>query len=114
MASNGSQVLMDNETLSATTVGNSFNLVGRSQEHVAFIKAENVNGATTVAGKVEHSPDGTNWFDLATFGNIVGTSGSEVVNLTVGVLPNVRANVTLSGATQAADVTVSVFYRERS
>jgi hypothetical protein len=113
MSSNGKQVLM-NETLSATKAGSSFNLVGRSQEHVAFLKAENVNAATTVTGKIEHSPDGTNWFDLATFAAIAGVAGSEIVNITVGVLPNVRANVTLAGGVQAADLTVEVYFRERS
>lgn len=114
MSSNGSQVLMDNETLSATTVGSSFGLVGRSQEHIGFIKAVNVNAATTVTGKIQHSPDGVNWFDLASFGAIAGADGSSIINLTVGVLPNLRANVTLAGATQAADVTVAMYYRERS
>ena len=44
----------------------------------------------------------------------LGAAGSEVVNITAGVLPNVRANVTLAGATQAADVTVDIYFRERS
>ena len=114
MASNAKQTLMDNETLSATTAGGSFNLVGRSQEHVAFIKAANVNGATTVTGFIEHSPNGVDWFTLASFAALVGTDGSEVVNISVGVLPQVRANVTLAGATQAADVTVDIYFRERS
>lgn len=113
MGSNGKQVLMS-ETLSATKVGSSFNLVGRSQEHVAFLKAENVNGATTVTGKIEHSPNGVDWFDLASFTALVGVAGSEVVNITAGVLPNIRANVTLAGATQAADLTVEIYFRERS
>jgi hypothetical protein len=114
MPSSGKQTLMDNESLTATTVGASFNLPGRSDSHVAFLKAANTNGATTVTGKIEHSPNGVDWFDLATFAALVGVNGSEVVNLTIGVLSQVRANVTLAGATQASDVTVELHYRERS
>ena len=113
MSSNGKQELMS-ETLSATKVGSSFNLVGRSDSHVAYIKAENVNGATTVTGKIQHSPDQINWFDLASFAAIAGVAGSEVVNLTAHVLPNVRANVTLAGGVQTADVTVDIYFREKS
>lgn len=114
MASNAKQTLMDNETLSATTAGSSFNLIGRSDRHVGFIKAANVNAATTVTGVIQHSPNGIDWFTLATFAAIAGAAGSEVVNITAGVLPNVRANVTLAGATQAADVTMDIYFRERS
>ena len=114
MPSSGVQNLMDNETLSATKVGGSFSPVPRSQEHVAFLKAQNVNGATTVTVLVEHSPNGNDWFTLATFAALGGVDGSEIINISVGVLPQVRANVTLAGGTQAADVTVSLFYREKS
>lgn len=114
MSSSGSQTLMENETLSATKVGDHFSLPPKSQEHVAVLKAANVNGATTVTGKVEHSFNGVDWFDLANFAALVGVAGAEVINITVGVLSQIRANVTLAGGTQAADVTVGVHYREKS
>lgn len=113
MASNGQQVLM-NEALTATEVGESFNLPGRTDAHIATLIATGVNGATTVTAKIEHSPDGSNWFDLANFAGLAGVDGTELINVTNGVLPNVRANVTLAGAAQAATVKVSINYRERS
>jgi len=113
VASNGKQTLME-EALAASKNGESFNLPGRSDGHVAFLDATLVNGATTVTAKVQHSPDGVNWFDLVSFGALAGVDGNEVVNIAVGVLPQLRANVVLAGGTQIATVKVEVFFRERS
>lgn len=97
---------MDAQDLTATTVGEKKSLENYATGFIAEIIATAVHAATTVTGKIEHSGDGTNWYDLATFAAIAGASGKEIVNVTAHVLPNVRANVTLAGATQEATVTV--------
>jgi hypothetical protein len=113
MSSNAKQTLM-NESLTASADGDSFNLPGRGDSHIAFLKAENVNGATTVNAKIQHSPNGVDWFDLASFAALAGVNGSEVVNITAHVLPQLRASVTLVGATQEADALIEIYFRERS
>lgn len=115
MASTAKQTLIDSQAITAaSTTGTTFGMPGRSDYHVGFLKATSVNAATTVTAKIQHSPNGTDWFDLVTFTNIVGTAGSEVVNITAGVLPNIRGTVTLAGATKAATILVEIYSRERS
>ena len=66
---------------------------------------------TTVAAKIQHSNDNTNWHDLASFTNIVGASGgAEYVDITSNVLQYVRSVVTLSGATKQATVSIALSY----
>lgn len=84
-----------------------------SDKFLATIDATSVNVATTVAAKIQHSHDGTNWFDLVSFTNIAGAAGHEVKQITDSVLPRVRSVVTLSGATKAATVTVVLWFDKR-
>ena len=115
MASSAKQTLMDSQALTAASnSGTSFSLSARSDFHVAFFKATAVNAATTVTAKIQHSPNGVDWFDLVSFAALAGVAGSEVVQITVGILPQVRASVTLAGVTKAATVLIEIYHRERS
>lgn len=113
MASVMNEILLPATALTATNTGSEKVLETGSDKFLGTITATAVNGATTVAGKIQHSHDGTNWFDLVSFTNIVGTSGQEVKQITDSVLPRVRSVVTLSGATQAATVTVILWFDKR-
>lgn len=112
MASATGDVLI-NEALTASKNSDKFTLETNSDKFIATIDATAVNGATTVAAKVQHSHDATNWFDLVSFTNIVGTTGHEAKQITDSVLPHVRAAITLSGATQAATVKVMLWFDKR-
>lgn len=105
------------EALTASKTSDSVSLGPDSINFIAYLKVTANNGSTTVASKLEHSPDKINWFPLCTFTNIVNTTGSEIVyqlapNFQVpSVLPNIRAVVTLTGV--SATVDISLWYDPR-
>jgi hypothetical protein len=104
-----------NKALTASETGEKRSLEPRSQNFLGFIKATSVHAATTVAAKIQHSPNGDDWFDVVSFTNIVGADGSEIKDITANtgkMFANVRAVVTLSGATQQATVEVALWFDE--
>jgi hypothetical protein len=94
----------------ASNVTSQQNTEVRFADFLGVLIVSACNGATTVATLIEHSPDGSNWFTLCAFTNVVGTTGKEVIKPTVPVLPFVRGSVTLSGVTKAATVSLELFY----
>lgn len=108
-----SRVLLLESSLTASTTGSSLSLEPYSTDFMGWIAASSVNPATTVMAKIEHSADGSNWVDLVSFTALVGVSGAEAKNVTTAVLPYVRANVTLAGATQAATVLITLQHDKR-
>lgn len=109
MASVANEILI-NEDLTASANGDSVTLDLRSKAFIGTIDASSVNAATTVAGKIQHSPDKTNWTDAISFTDIVGSDSNEVKQITVNLLPYVRAVVTLTGATQIASVKILLWF----
>lgn len=84
-----------------------------SQEHknfLGFIKTTATNAATTVNGKIQHSPNGTDWFDVVSFTAIAGTNTSEVKTISGSLFANIRAVVTLAGATKASHVQLDLWF----
>ena len=70
---------------------------------------------TALAAKIQHSPDGLNWFDYCTFTPMIAGSGaqSEVIHINDGSIHNfqfLRSVVTLSGANTTATVTLELHY----
>lgn len=117
MAAIAKKVLLDGTSLTATTTSDPVVMSNNSDKLIGFIKTANQNAATTVAGKIQHSPNGDDWFDLLTFTNIVGATPSSELKLPVidsvtvdKCMLHVRAVATLSGATQASDVTIELYY----
>ena len=111
MASAANRTLV-NSALTASATSEKQNLTQHARDFIAWIEASAVNGATTVAAKIQHSPDGLNWKDLASFTNLVGVAGTEAVQVTVNVFQYIRSVVTLSGGTQVATVKVQLWHRE--
>lgn len=109
MASVGKVTLQASTALTASADGTAKILEQKSTGFVGWLKASAVNGATTIATKIQHSANGTDWVDLGSFTNLVGVSGFEAIQITSSVLPYVRSKVTLTGATQAATVDVSLY-----
>lgn len=96
----------------ASTDGEKQSLPTRARNHIGYLVVANPNGATTVAAKIQHSPDGINaWTDLITFTTTgAGVSAKEVIVPTSDrLLPYVRAQVVLGGATKLADVSVDLY-----
>jgi len=109
MASTQKNILENGTTIVATGVGTKQSTKDRSDKFIGFLKATNVNAATTLDVKIQHSPNGTDWFDLATFAQLVGVNGQEAIQITVSVFPNLRGDYTLVGATQSADILLELY-----
>lgn len=104
-----------NQALTGTTTGDTKSIEPRSNGFLGFVKTTATNGATTVDAKIQHSPNKSDWFDVVSFTSIVGTNTSEVkdiTNLSGKLFTNLRAVVTLSGATQASTVEVTLWFDE--
>lgn len=105
-----SRVELKSGALTASANGSSIALESFSKSFVGWLHVSACHAATTVAAKIQHSADGTNWVDLETFTNVVGTTGVQAGQITEAVLPFVRGAVTLSGATQSATVLMSLYF----
>jgi hypothetical protein len=97
----------------ATTNGVKQSLEPKSSDFIGWLHVSVCHADTTVAAKVQHSPDGTNWTDVISFTNIAGTTGFEPKAITVALLPYVRSVVTLSGTTKSATVKVELYYEPK-
>jgi hypothetical protein len=98
--------------LVATTNGSTKVLEALSENFVAWLNVSANDGSTTVAAKLQHSADGTNWVDLGSaFTNVVNTTGVQALQLNVNILPYVRGVATLTGV--SATVEISLYYDKK-
>ena len=97
------------QALTATKTGDSVSLEAKHIDFIAHLNCSAINAATTLNAKIQHSPDGSRWYDLATFAALAGSTGSEAVQWTVHVFPQVRAVATLAGVTQTATVDIALY-----
>ena len=98
-----------NEALVASKTSDSSGLPAASSDFIAVMTVSVNDGATTVNGKIQHSPDNINWADIATFGAVVNVTSFEKINVVAPIFGNLRAVVTLAG-TPSATVDVSMWY----
>lgn len=103
-------ITLVSDALTATATSDAKSLEQRFDRFIGWIDVSAIHAATTVAAKIQHSPDGTNWKDWITFTNAVGAVAREAVFPTTDVFGRVRSVVTLSGATQSATVKVQLWY----
>lgn len=112
-----SKLALINGALTATTNGDKKATQSRSKKFIGYLKCTAINGATTLTGKIEHSPDsGTNWYTVCTFNALVGVVGTQVIHesaFTVanqGIFPHVRGVATLAGVAQTATVQLDLWF----
>lgn len=113
MASVDFKQLIPVTALTDSLIGETYNLEMFQSKFVGVLTVSACDPATTVAGVIKHSGDSVNWTTVGTFTNVVGTTGGNIVQIAdnnVHLLPQVRAEITLSGATKAATVGVKLFY----
>jgi len=91
MASVGSIQLV-NKTLTANEISAKKATELGQFDFVAMLKVSNY-ASGSIAGKIQHSPDGLTWFDLVSFTGLSG-DGVEIQPITGPVLSNVRADLT--------------------
>lgn len=105
-----SRVLLGSAQLTGSGDGSGVSLESSSTAFVGWFKCSAINAATTLDVKIEHSPNKTDWKTLCTFAQLVGVTGSEVKQITDGVLPFVRYSATLAGVTKDATVEVALYF----
>lgn len=108
MASVEKRTLMS-RALTATANGDSVGLELGYGSFIAHLAVSAINAATTVNAKIQHSPDGSNWYDVESFAAVAGSAATEAKAITGPLFPQVRAVATLTGVTQAATVAVDLF-----
>lgn len=101
--------LLSTTALTAVNNGTAKVLEAHSDKFVGWLNVSVNDGATTVAAKIQHSADGTNWEDLASFTNVVNVTSTEAIQIALAVLPHVRSVVTPTG-TPAATVAVALYH----
>lgn len=118
MASSNRVNLIDPTTgLTATTTGAATSMGPRTKKFVGYVAVTALGAGTTLTPKIQHSPDGTNWFDLVSFTALVAT-GSELKyenNFTVAnspVLSQVRGVCTFAGGTTTGTVRLDLWFDE--
>ncbi len=75
-----------------------------------FIAATAVGAATSLVVKVQHSPDGTNWYDLVSF-TALTAAGAELKVPTTAVLGRLRISAAFTGGTTTATLAVTLHSR---
>ncbi len=98
-----------NKSLTASETSAPQSMAPNDSAFIGLLVGTNVDAGTTVDVIIEHSPDRTNWFTLATFSQLNGVDGSEAIQITDSVFVNTRADVTLGG-TAIADVKCQLWY----
>ena len=81
-----------NATASATGAQAAVSLDQGSGNFLISVVATNPVTLTSLDGAVEHSPDGTNWFQVDTITQITGAT-TEAIQVTDSLFPRVRFNV---------------------
>lgn len=114
MASSNKFVLQTATALTAaTTNGTSQNIPAKARKLLGHINVSACDPATTVTGKIQHSPDQANWYDYISFTAIVGAAGAEGKGPSSSDAPcfqYLRATVTLAGATKSATVAIDLWF----
>ena len=97
-------------TSNTTSTSISVDLHAHAQELIAVstVSARTDGSYTTT---IEHSPDGSIWFTLAT-GSAQTANGSVAITVasTVSVFPYIRASIASTSVTSGATVTVNLFH----
>ena len=108
MSSNSKVTLLDSTSLIASVTGDSKSLEPKWKNTVGFIKISNY-AAGTFTAKIQHSPNGVDWFDLKAFTGALAANTSELQFVTGAVLGQVRADV-VAASSPDADVLVELYY----
>lgn len=91
---------------SAVTAGSAnttaVSLDGHMRDLVATVVCSAFTSGT-IAAKIQHSHDGSTWFDLIAFTGLTAT-GSELKNITVPALSQIRVNTSGGVGTIAIDL----------
>jgi len=114
MASSQKYALQASAALTAaTTNAASQNLPARARKLIGHINVSACHADTTATAKIQHSPDGTNWYDYISFTAVAGAVAVEAKapsSNDLACFQNVRATIVLAGTTKAATVAIDLWF----
>ena len=113
MASVSKISLISEEALTATKTGLKKSLEARSLDFIGYMHVSANDGATTIDAKIQQSADGVNWLDVVTFTQVVNVTSFEQKQITIALLPYVRAIATFT-AGASATLKVDLYYNKYS
>lgn len=105
-------ILMNAQALTEDTASSSVKFENAITNVIGYLKVTGGAVDTTIDVDIEISPDNSNWYTLKSFTQIVGATGSEVIqfnNTTEHFMKYARANVDL-GVTLQGNITVELHY----
>ena len=103
-----------NATTTATASGSAVKLSDDMEGFAAVIKASSTGGTSpTFDMKIQHSHNGTDWFDLTTFTQITADT-TEYKAIASEVLEYIRYDLTVGGTTPTSDLELYFCYNDKS
>ena len=78
--------------------------------YVAVATLSALGAGTSLVVKLQHSADGTTWFDLGSAFAAQTTTGAKAIDLAVNVLPQIRAVFTFTGGTTTCTSSIDLWY----
>lgn len=112
MAAKG--VTLKTGTITATGAGSAVVTPRDAKGWVGYLKVTSVTGTNpTLAVKIQHSADATNWVDLVTFTQATTTTvehkfPTAAADNLIPILPNLRASYTVGGTASPTFVGVEI------
>jgi len=109
MASTSKKVCVT-QAVTANVIGEK---VAISQKAKSFIGLNRISDyvAGNFTAKIQHSPNGTDWFDLKAFTAALAANGSEIQQITDSVFENIRGHIATAAGPNAT-VEVELHYEE--
>jgi hypothetical protein len=102
-----------NATVTVTASGSAISMQDNSEGFIATIVATTVGGTTpTFDFKLQHSDDGSNWYDLETFTQIT-TDTTELKEISKNIMKNLRYDVVVGGTTPTADIVLNLNFNNK-
>lgn len=104
---------MLNATVTASQNGSAITLQDNYEGFGAVFKASSMTGTSpTYDMKIQHSHNGTDWFDLSTFAQLTA-DGSEYKAITGEVMEFVRYVLVVGGTTPSAALELNFAYNDK-
>lgn len=118
MASIGKLSLNNGSISGASTLTEPKSLGENSTQFVAYLKVTALGAGTTLTAKIQHSPNGDDWYDVASFAAVPAASAptSEVIDWgdftqpQMGLFPKIRGSLALAGGTTTGTVQLDLWF----
>lgn len=109
MASASKKILF-NKVQTATENGVATSIGPKAKSFIGYVKLTG-RGQGDYTAKIEHSPNGSDWYEVAAFAQLTA-DGTEVKQITTNIFPNIRAQSTVANGPGDGTLLVELWYDE--